>query len=165
MTQGDIAMKAGYHHSQETRAKMRRAQKTDHQNILIGMAGQLRVASELLLRGFRPALGFVDTGVDLTLEQGQRIQVKAAHKAKDRGRYFFNLRHWKHKGLVRLPGVDFLICWGIDTDQFWIVPVEEARKVSILAFCPGAKRGRRKPIIEADQFLNAWSLLRKEDGE
>ncbi len=104
----------------------------------IGMAGNLRVASELLLRGFDVSTPFVDSGVDLYVNGVVRIQVKAAHiftKQFSTGQQpcynFFLARGPKAKGMgistrsearVFSDKCDFVILWGIEQSRFWIVP-------------------------------------------
>jgi len=42
----------------------------------IGKAGEYRVISELLLRGWNPMLASIDDGVDIILDNNKTIQVK-----------------------------------------------------------------------------------------
>lgn len=104
-------------------------------NLSIGKAGELRVASELLIRGFEVHLSLVDFGSDLLLSDGTRIQVKTAHNIKNKSinytAYTFTFKKWKPKtGRSKphgLKDVDFIILWGIDNDLFFIVPAEIIR--------------------------------------
>lgn len=138
-------------------------------SILFGMAGQLRVASELLLRGFKPALGFVDTGVDLILDNGITIQVKSSHllrvdgKKKMQPAYYFILRHWTKKGPRPLRDVNYIICWGIDTNEFWIIPRECVEGLSTMRCTPmpSRKPGGRVNRIDWPRFLGAWATLER----
>lgn len=105
---------------------------------IIGMAGNLRVASELMLRGFDVSSPYVDSGIDLYVNGIVRIQVKTAHiftKQFSTGQQpcynFFLARGPKAKG----KGIstkserrkfsdkcDFVILFGIEQNRFWIVP-------------------------------------------
>lgn len=100
-----------------------------------GMAGNLRVASELMLRGFSVSVPYVDNGVDLYVNGLLRIQVKSAHVYK-RGQgqpsYVFALgRGPKARGggiaTKSTPRIfseqcHFVVLWGIEQHRFWVVP-------------------------------------------
>lgn len=142
-------------------------------NRRIGTAAEHRVISELLLRGFNPYIVVLDEGIDLMLENGKRIQIKSAHLQKQPtrgyvyGRYIFNSRKryyekarfpWDRLPKVR-EHVDFVICWGINDDVFYIIPATEIPPTGVTAHSPKevAKNGR--PRIY-DRYINAWDLLR-----
>lgn len=106
----------------------------------IGMAGNLRVASELLLRGLEVSLPVVDSGIDLYVEGIAKIQVKSAHamhfaSSHRQAAYNFNLARGPKalgggiatKSMPRIfsDKCDFVVCWGIDQNRFWIVPAEK----------------------------------------
>jgi len=104
---------------------------THVRNHLTGQAGVFRVASELLLRGLHPMLPSVDHGVDLYVEGGARIQVKASNHITTTGRTSFYLAHgyrMSKDGTIACAApifsklCDFVILWGIARDRFWIVP-------------------------------------------
>lgn len=103
-----------------------------------GMAGNFRVASELLLRGFRVYMPAVDSGVDLLVNECVRVQVKSAH-VKAVPRYAGaqpSYGFWLARGPKGLGGgrstktvarifsktCDFVVLWGIEQGRFWIVP-------------------------------------------
>ena len=100
---------------------------------MLGKAGELRVASELLLKGFGLYLATVDSGVDIILENGKRIQVKSARRTikKNFNSYTFSFKSWKsrigHHIAHPLDDVDFLILWAVNDDCFFIIPVQEIR--------------------------------------
>ena len=131
--------------------------------IALGMAGQLRVAAELIMRGHKPSISLVDTGVDLVTEDGLRIQVKSSRlppkDRKQRG-YSFNLRRWNRSGPHGLENVDYMICWGVDTNQFWVFPVHLVRPHVNFRITPGGKKHGR-PCVDRDRYENAWELLEK----
>ena len=102
---------------------------------LRGEAGNLRVASELLLRGLNVMFPALDDGVDMFVEGGVRVQVKTARVQRHQGGrsyYMFNLargpqrpnRGKEKKAHTRMFSkvCDFLVLWGIEEDRFWIVP-------------------------------------------
>jgi hypothetical protein len=103
-------------------------------NIELGKAGELRVASELILRGFNPALVLVDNGCDIVLESGIRIQVKTCatlsrNKTYNRKnkRYIFSLARGNSKKKYTNEA-DYFICWCVPEDWFQVIPAKEAIK-------------------------------------
>jgi predicted DNA-binding protein YlxM (UPF0122 family) len=100
--------------------------------MMIGQAGAFRVASELLLRGHVPSVPAVDTGVDIILDNGLRLQVKSVslrpHPGYDQGAYCFSIKDNNYGSKKRdwAKVVDFLIYWGIDESRFFVVPALEA---------------------------------------
>lgn len=105
---------------------------------LQGAAGNLRVASELLLQGLNVSIPIVDMGVDVEVESTVRIQVKSAHLSKDKRHAnsgpsycFFLARGPKALGKGKSSPMvarefskvcDFVVLWGIEQSRFWIVP-------------------------------------------
>ena len=104
----------------------------------IGQAGVYAASSQLLLAGNNILFPSVDEGYDLMLENGLRIQVKAARlifqnaPMYKEGVYSFNLRRdfWDPE-IKRISTTkfrtykdiaDFFVLWGIDEDRFWIIP-------------------------------------------
>ena len=133
-------------------------------NIALGKAGEFRVASELLLRGHEVFLATADSGVDLILGNGKRVQVKVSHlhlvdghnpKWKAR-RYVFSFKSWRKKGKVyephKLEDVDYVILWAKNDDIFLIVPAEEVRGNYTIRFVPDSKRLQSKYIGFKDQW-------------
>ncbi len=132
----------------------------------LGEAGRYRVASELLLRGYRVLVPSVDDGVDLCTECGLGIQVKTSHSCN--GKYHFLFRQWawrsgKKKGTGfkkqkygRIhAGVTHLILWCINDDVMMVVPlrkdfVPRGGHVTI-----SLKSGKSKWV----KFIGAWNLL------
>jgi hypothetical protein len=111
---------------------MKELQTTRKGRLMIGQAGVFRVASLLILKGHVPAFPSVDTGVDITLDNGMRLQIKSrslqAHPAYPNGAYPFSTKENNFGKLKRdwTKVVDFLIFWGIDEDRYFIVPAHEA---------------------------------------
>ena len=131
----------------------------------IGAAGELRVMSELFLRGYNPAKTYIDNGADLILQDGTKIEVKCSTRSnsvrkadgrKRSGVYVFHLGGNKRK-LPNREDVDFVICWCIDDDIFYIIPYEDINcmAVSISDIRTTAKTKFAK-------YINKWELLRSE---
>ena len=126
----------------------------------VGTAGELRVMSELLLRGFNPAKSYLDNGVDIILEDGRRIQVKTAMKQSERKNghlaYNFSLEHLWHKEKAELSKtVDFLICVVPAENLFFIIPTRDWHPLHALFI---SVNGRSK----YNKFRNNWQLLKEE---
>jgi extradiol dioxygenase family protein len=123
----------------------------------IGAAGELRVMSELMLKGFNPAKSYLDNGIDLILENGKKIQVKTSRKllkhcgvkSKHYG-YFFSFQDWKNK--KRELNIDFIICWCIEDNIFFIIPKAELKAVG-LSFIPSGNENRLR------KYIDNWSVL------
>jgi len=137
-------------------------------NQILGIAGELRVMSELLLRGFNPAKSYFDNGVDLILSDGIKIQVKTSLKKTGNGKkttlgnntsesYRFQMRKGNDKKKV-LPKkyVDFVICWGIQDNVFWIIPAENIGELSTLSLSYPKKSDKNR----LHRFYNKW-IFRK----
>lgn len=133
----------------------------------LGIAGEFRVMSELLLRGFNPAKSYLDNGIDIILSNGKRIQVKSRRKQLVKKRYYYpvtltSARYRKGKTKRASPdlkNLDFLIVWGIDSDDFYIIPKSEI----------GNKVAFSIPLLPVqpiknhfDQFKNCWNLLKEK---
>lgn len=104
--------------------------------LAIGQAGVFRVASELLMRGHVPSFPSVDTGCDILLDNGIRIQVKSrqlqAHPAYPEGCYPFSTEQAWYKGKAMERDwasiVDFFVFVGITEWRFFIAPVSMCSK-------------------------------------
>ena len=93
----------------------------------IGEAGELRVASELILRGYKPAKHLVDEGIDLTVDNGVGIQVKTVKTLAGSGSGQVCLRSARYKKGRKANNcavfkADFLIIWVIPKGEFYIIP-------------------------------------------
>ena len=126
----------------------------------IGKAGEYRVASELLLRGFNPAVRSVDDGVDLILDNGITIQVKSTQNLNRKNSYCVDLAssRWKKGKRTKEKQnlkADYLLVWIIPTNDFYIIP---------------AKRIGNKFRVTLTQkkgniyypYLNNWEILDKK---
>jgi len=130
---------------------------------IIGRAGELRVQSELLLRGINSAMVAVDNGCDLILYNGKKIQVKTS-RLRPKGKYFFTFMSgtvWRKNGhRVKTPQdlseVDFVICWCVEDNWFFIIPTYEVTSVAL-----GIFRGKfpNKTKSKYAKYLNKWELL------
>ena len=128
----------------------------------IGAAGELRVMSELFLRGHNPAKTYIDNGADLILQDGTKIEVKCSTKSneikraegrKRSGAYVFHLGG-KRRQMPSKESVDIVICWCIDDDVFYVIPYESVKcmAISISNIDDGAKN-------KFEIYKNNWSIL------
>ena len=110
----------------------RELQITYKGRMMIGQAGVYRVMSELLLRGHVPSVPCVDTGVDIALDNGLRMQVKSVtmrpHPGYPEGAYCFSVKENNHGSKKRdwTKVVDFLVYWGINENRFFVIPAADA---------------------------------------
>lgn len=101
----------------------------------LGKAGEMAVASQLLLRGLNVHFPIVDNGVDIVTSNGIRIQVKSARRGRSNRAnrsfgYIFNIAFSKwdsgqkkfYKESHSHQKVDFYVFWGSDENRFWVVP-------------------------------------------
>lgn len=126
----------------------------------LGAAGELRVMSELMLKGFNPAKTYLDKGIDLILENGKTIQVKTSqgslHKYDKKPnwksilQYNFSFQNWRNKKSIK---ADFVICWAIGANIFLIVPGKKV-KTTNLQYDPNWEES------ELHQYANNWEILR-----
>lgn len=138
----------------------------------LGIAGELRVMSELLLRGHNPAKSYLEDGSDLILlDNGFKIEVKSAHwqrnkytRARDNPQNLnrhglhkggsiytkeyinFSLRGGHRKDRQNLNSCDFVICWTVDSDDFYVIPVKEV--------------GKATRICMSSDYSNKWLKFR-----
>ncbi len=139
-------------------------------NLAIGRAGELRVASELLLRGFEVFRPETDSGIDLVLSNGYRIQVKTSSGWKNKKNNFFSysfgFQSWKKENRKYLPHdlaeVDCLILWPLSTDVFFIIPVSEVRGKRTIAFSLADKRNGGGLKSKYLRFKNNWDILQRK---
>jgi hypothetical protein len=122
----------------------------------IGRAGEYRVASELLLRGFNPAIRAVDNGVDIVLDNGDTISVKTSLNKTSNGCHniqFTGNRYRKNKKIkiYDQPKTNFVITWLISIDCFYIIPSSAIGKRFILSL------GCNKSIW--NKYKNNWNIL------
>ena len=133
----------------------------------IGLAGEFRVMSELLMRGFNPAKSYLEDGADIILnDNGLRIEVKSSHRCHimDKQRDVEKGYKWRKAYLFSLKGgarkrqstnsYDILIAWCIDDDCFFVIPssVITAESIGLVDI---SDNGRGKYI----PYKNRWDLL------
>ncbi len=124
-----------------------------------GLAGEMRVMSELFLRGHNPAKSYLEEGADVVLENRLRIEVKSAHKChinRKRGNrtiYLFTLRG----GHSNLQECDFVICWCIDEDYFLIIPIADIPSTQQVIGID-----KLTSVSKYAKYKNNWDLLRGE---
>ncbi len=111
----------------------------------IGLAGEFRVMSELLIRGHNPAKSYLDLGTDIILENGLKIQIKTTMKQVENNWktpvFSFSLTARERKIPIDLSSVDFLICVILLDDLFYIIP-NKSMKTTANNFNPLSKNGR-----------------------
>jgi len=140
---------------------------------LLGQAGVWAVASQLAIRGHIPIFPGVDYGWDLMLENGLKIQVKAASLMQNFGNlrnrypggvYHFNFRNsrlnYPGKRIDCVPRdyskvADFFVLWGIDENRFWIMPTKQHKNSFFMC--------SRSPLNEFPQYVDI--KRRNEDWE
>lgn len=129
---------------------------------MIGQAGVFRVASRLLMLGHVPSFPSVDTGVDIILDNGLRLQVKSSHlrhhKGYPFGAYCFSAEDNNFGNRKRdwTKVCDFLCFWGIDEDRFFVVSAADVPR----NFWVQPKQGNstvkgKSHLVHEDQ----WELL------
>lgn len=131
-------------------------------NLSLGKAGELRVASELLIRGYEVFQTITDSGIDLIMGNGKKIQVKSARRTKSYSnykKYTYSFKSWHKDGSGYKPhelkGVDFIILWAVDNDEFFVIPATEIRgKYSVILTCNPKREWSRYT-----QFRSQWNLL------
>lgn len=129
-------------------------------NTAIGLAGEFRVMSELLLRGYNPAKSYMDNGVDIILENGNKIQVKTATKKLKNNRssgYRFNLTRGEKKKKLDFSLFDFLICAIPSENAFFIIPSNEIKDKTGMVFTMNDNMKTKY-----NKYLNNWKVLIKE---
>ena len=122
----------------------------------IGLAGEFRVMSELLIRGHNPAKSYLDLGTDIILENGLKIQIKTTMKQVENNWktpvFSFSLTARERKIPIDLSSVDFLICVILLDDLFYIIPTKGMKNTSNISI-PLSRNGRY------EQYRNNWELL------
>ena len=137
-----------------------------NESMRVGKAGEYRVMSELLCKGFLPSLMPEISEADIILSNGKKIQVKSSYK-RIGGWYSFSFKGWKRESNGKrkqkkheLKNVDFIILWAINISDFIIIPVEIVKKRDsyIINYYPERKRkSNLQDILQVHK--NNWSLL------
>ena len=121
---------------------------------IIGLAGEFRVMSELLMRGHNPAKSYLEDGADIILMDGTRIEVKCAHKLGRENGYNYSIK-CGHEGYRRtLPNCDFIICWCMDEDVFFIIPFGAVKHLTSIGL-PSLERKSKYTY-----YRNNWNLIK-----
>jgi hypothetical protein len=147
---------------------------------LQGQAGVWTVAAQLALRGHAPMFASVDYGYDLMLDNGLRIQVKAARLSANVGKlrnrypggvYHFNLRCANRDANGKLKCMnrdyskvaDFFVFWGIDENRFWILPTKgHAGAYFMCSRSPLHQSGYHKIKVRNAEWEDNWNALNVE---
>jgi len=143
----------------QARTRQNNIRKGSRRNNATGVAGELRVMSELLLRGFQPAKSYWDDGADLILSDGTQIEVKSTHlfnyPQKSLSMYTFNLKGGGRKLPQNLSECHFIILWCIEDNWFLIIPVEELTTIHIGI-------SKLPPSSKYYKYKDAWHLLERK---
>ena len=105
-------------------------------NRQIGAVGVQRVAGALLRLGYQVLTPMEDyCGYDLVAHKGRkftRIQVKTSEKKDPRGnRYgFMTSKGMDCKARYKSADVDWIVCYALDSDLYWLFRVSECRTSS-----------------------------------
>ena len=115
----------------------------------IGAIGVSRVMSSLLRCGYNVLLPMEDfSGYDLVAEKDgkfHRIQVKTAQNVEPgRSRYRFTTSCGSGYNAPKklITGVDYVACWGMNDDVFWLLPISRCKSVTTL-LCPSTGQSWR----------------------
>ena len=127
----------------------------------IGKAGELRIASELLLRGYNPSLMLEISEADIILSNGLKIQIKTS--TRNHQRYHFSFKSWKKQHdkprkqeKHKLLNIDFVILWGIENDYFFIIPVEKLKNATEKKKTATIRMFTEKSELKNMQRENDW---------
>lgn len=144
---------------------MRRMNTLSTPNIAQGQLAVYRVVSELIARGHAPYLPVVDSGIDILLGSGIRLQVKSTQRPtqhwRQAGAWSFTLRASQRivkqkyvKSATRQFSreVDFVILHGIEGNRFWIVPAHILDKRTGVMFKDGHKQWKDCDETEAKRL-------------
>jgi len=135
--------------------------------LMFGIAGELRVASELLIRGIGCCRPFVDHGVDLITDGGIRIQVKTAMPTSTLG-YYKDGKPQKHSpsfafSLRKWTDNEFYVVWLPDPDTFYIFPFDAVKiNRSRETFRIYRDSGRN---TQYSRYEGAWYLIEEANIE
>ena len=123
-------------------------------NRLLGMAGEHRIVSELLLRGYNPSIAVIDKGVDIILDNGKTIQVKTTAQVKHGAKgnsvaidiSSTTYTRSRLKGMANPTDLraDYFIVWIVPRNEFYIIPRDAiaARNVTnCLSITPDLNQG------------------------
>lgn len=130
----------------------------------IGEAGEHRIISELLLRGYNPKVACIDEGIDMILENRKTIQVKTVARnkgGKSRPNSFavgITTTRYVKGDRIHPPAdlrADLFIIWMIPTNSFFIIPREKIKVSTAISITANCKDGYYR-------FKDRWDLLDKE---
>lgn len=130
-------------------------------SLAIGIAGELRVASELYLRGINVYKPFTDRGSDLILENGLRVQVKCSRDGNPVGgkTHRFQIpimeRTYRAKGITRRGfgfRTDFVVIWIVKSNEFFIIPCSQLTSKTIISLSKNNPTGLYR-------FKDRWDQL------
>ena len=142
----------------------------------VGSAGEYRVCSELLFRGWDASIMTVDTGMDIVATKDGRlvaVQVKTAN-LNDYGTYVFDVRRVSFERHSASNAYYVFVLHG-DADRFLILPYHEMERQVHDMSIREVNHGERYRVTikfrngkvslgkngnEMDYFLEKWSLVK-----
>jgi len=108
-----------------------------------------RVTGALLRCGYSVLLPYEDfAGYDVVAEKNNkffRIQVKTAQTVEaGRTKYRFSTSSGNGYNIPKraISGVDYVACWGMNDDLFWLLPIAKCRSVTT-KLCPSTGQSWR----------------------
>ena len=124
-------------------------------NAYVGRAGEYRVLSELLLKGYNPSIRAIDNGIDIILDNGYTIQVKTNSQTRKFPLLNFataNYKKGKKEHNSKHLIADFVIVWLINYETFYIIPAFEISTTMLSLNRLGGKWVN---------YINRWDILSK----
>lgn len=134
-------------------------------NVAKGQQGVHRIVSELIGRGYEPYLPVIDTGIDVLLGSGVRLQVKTTQRPtkhwRQAGRFCFTLatsqsivkkQYVKGKSRKFSEEVDFVILHAVEANRFWIVPAAILDNRNTVTFADGQEQWKDINLTEAKRM-------------
>ena len=102
-----------------------------------------------------------DSGIDLILGNGKRLQVKSSMKADATYSYTFNFKSYHKKEGYYIPHnlkeVDYIVLWAVNDDVFFIIPSEIIRsKLSVKMWTDTHRE------TKYTKFRGRWELLNEK---
>jgi hypothetical protein len=150
---------------------------------LVGKAGELATAAQIMVRGLNVFFPAADKGVDVLAENGCRIQVKtgkmrcspSVSRLYRGGVYSFHFPKSRYmataKGEVKSTPrrkfseyCDVVVLWGVEQNRFWVVPAEQLDGVQCIFMGPKNARAF-EPDVEAMKKMAELGYSQAEIGK
>lgn len=120
-------------------------------------------AAKLIDLGYPVAVPLVDDGdfIDLIAAHRVTVQVKTKDHQHPNGGYGFNYQDRSRPGGTT-DDLDVIICWGRETDQWWVIPKErldELGHVSVITLSPNPRYNNTRFAQLNRDCIEAWHLI------